>query len=121
MITGARFNGINRQGGEVSLGVAYNHHCRNTLALYRVQAFDAHDLLFHFDEAFDGQGGMEDLAYKLLLKGLSDCQVIENVVTVPLLVHAHRTPEQQAEYETTMERGIKVAEERAKSLISATQ
>lgn len=111
MITGARFVGIGRNGEEVSLGVAYNHHYRNTLTLYRAEAFRLNSALRRFDESFDGAGGMEDLAFKRMLEGLTNCRVIGNAVTVPLLVHAHRTPEQQAEYEATMEKGIKAVEE----------
>lgn len=111
MVAGAKFKGVGKQGEEVPLGVAYNHHYRNTFALYRAQAFQMNPALRRFDESFDGAGGMEDLAWKLTLESMtSRHHVAEVPVVVPLLVHAHRTPEQQAEYEATMERGIKAAE-----------
>lgn len=117
MVAGARFQGIGRDGEEVSLGTAYNDHYRNTLALYRAEAFRLHRLLEGFDEASDGLGGMEDLTYKLMLEGLTSYRVVENVVKVPLAVYTHRTPEQQAKYETDMEQGIVAAKERARHLM----
>ncbi len=112
MGVGAKFKGIGKDGEEVSLGVAYNHHYRNTLALYRAWAFQMSPALRRFDESFDGAGGMEDLAWKLMLLGLTaGFWVMENVVEVPLAVHAHRTPDQQAEYEALMEKGIKTVED----------
>lgn len=119
MAAGAKFRGVGKNGEEVSLGAAYNNHCRNTLALYRAQAFQLlGPALRRFDESFDGAGGMEDLAWKLMLLGLTaGFWVVAAPVVVPLLVHAHRTPEQQAQYEADMEAGIKVAEERVKNLI----
>lgn len=116
-VAGARFRGIGKDGQEVSLGASYNHHFRNTLALYRAEAFKGHPALWRFDESFDGAGGMEDLAWKLMLEGLTGYCVAENVVEVPLLVHTHRTPEQQAEYEALMERGIQDAKFRAEHLL----
>lgn len=113
VVAGAKFKGVGRQGEEVPLGVAYNHHYRNTLALYQAGVFQGS--LGQFDESFDGAGGMEDLAWKLTFEGIlpDDCvaHILENVVEVPMLVHAHRTPEEQAEYEATMEQGIKTVEE----------
>ncbi len=118
MGVGAKFKGIGKDGEEVSLGVAYNHHYRNTLALYRAWAFQMSPALRRFDESFDGAGGMEDLAWKLMLLGLTaGFWVMENVVEVPLLVHTHRTPEEQAKYEAIMEEGIKTAEFRAEHLL----
>lgn len=117
MVAGARFKGIGKDGEEVSLGASYNHHFRNTLALYHADAFRIREALEWFDESFDGQGGMEDLAWKLMLEGLTNFCVVENVVEVPLLVHTHRTPEQQAEYEALMERGIQDAKFRAEHLL----
>ncbi len=111
MVAGACFKGVGKQGEEVALGAAYNHHYRNTLALYHAEAFQLSSALRRFDESFDGAGGMEDLAWKLMLQGLTSYTVAENVVEVPLLVHAHRTPEQQTEYEAAMERGIKTVED----------
>lgn len=110
MVAGARFKGVGKDGEAVSLGVAYNHHYRNTLALYRAEAFQIDSALQRFDESFDGAGGMEDLVWKLLLQGLTNYRVAENVVVVPLAVHQHRTTKEQAEYETAMERGIRAVE-----------
>jgi hypothetical protein len=113
VVAGASFKGVGNDGEDVSLGHSYNHHFRNTLALYQVGVFQG--TLGRFDETFDGAGGMEDLAWKLMFEGLTpvDCvaRILENVVQVPLAVHAHRTPDQQAEYEATMERGIKTVED----------
>lgn len=113
VVAGASFKGVGKDGENVSLGHSYNHHFRNTLALYQAGVFQG--TLGCFDETFDGAGGMEDLAWKLTFEGLTpvDCvaHILENVVEVPLLVHAHRTPEQQAEYEITMEQGIKTVED----------
>lgn len=113
MVAGAKFKGIGKDGQEVSLGASYNHHYRNTLALYRADAFFyPHQRLHRFDEAFDGKGGMEDLAWKLMLEGQQTYfRVAENVVEVPLLVHQHRTPEQQAEYEALLEEGMQAVED----------
>lgn len=110
LVAGATFRGVGKDGEEVSLGASYNHHYRNTLALYRAETFQLVPALRRFDEAFDVHGGMEDLAWKLMLEGSTYFQVAENVVTVPLLVHTHRTPAQQAEYEALMEEGIKAVE-----------
>ncbi|MBP9698035.1 MAG: hypothetical protein KBD65_02500 [Candidatus Moranbacteria bacterium] len=113
VVAGASFKGVGKQGEDVPLGPSYNHHFRNTLALYQATAFQG--TLAGFDEVFDGAGGMEDLAWKLMFEGLTptDCaaRVVENVVEVPLLVHTHRTPVQQAEYEALLEEGMKAAEE----------
>lgn len=117
MVAGARFKGIGKQGEEVPLGVAYNHHCRNILALYRAQAFRLAPALRRFDESSDGAGGREDLTYKLMLQGLTSYRVAEVPVVVPLAVYQHRTPTQQWEYEALMEQGIQAAYERAKTLI----
>lgn len=117
MVTGAKFKGIGKDGEEVPLGVSYNRHYRNTLALYRADAFRCHSTTRRFDQTLDGAGGMEDLLWKLLLQGYTNYRVAENVVEAPLLVHAHRTPEQQAEYEALMEEGIKAAEHRAEHLL----
>lgn len=111
VVAGASFKGIGKQGEDVSLGCSYNHHFRNTLALYRASALKG--TLARFDECFDGAGGMEDLAWKLTFENLipADCGwIMENVVEVPLLVHAHRTPEEQVKYEALMEQGILDAE-----------
>lgn len=51
VVAGAKFKGVGKQGEEVSLGVAYNHHFRNTLALYQVGVFQG--TLGCFDETFD--------------------------------------------------------------------
>lgn len=117
MVAGAKFKGIGKDGEDVPLGASYNHHFRNTLALYRRQAFLLSRLLWRFDESFDGAGGMEDLLWKLLLQGYTCHRVVENAVEVPLLVHTHRTPEEQAKYEAIMEEGIKTAEFRAEHLL----
>lgn len=112
MVTGARFKGVGKDGQRVSLGEAYNHHYRNTLALYKGLAFRARDLPNRFDESFDGKGGMEDLAWKLDLQEARRYQIEENVVEVPLLVHTHRTPDEQRKYEATMMQGIGAVEYR---------
>ncbi len=113
VVAGASFKGVGKHGEDVPLGRSYNHHFRNTLALYQAGVFQG--TLGCFDETFDGAGGMEDLAWKLMFEGLTpvDCvaHILENVVEVPLAVHAHRTPDQQAEYEALMEQGIKTVED----------
>jgi len=95
-VAGATFRGVGKNGEDVPLGLAYNHHYRNTLALYQAQVFRGDSALRRFNTLFDGAGGMEDLAYKLMLEGLTSSRVAENVVECHLAVHAHRTPEQQA-------------------------
>lgn len=117
MVSGARFKGIGKAGEEVPLGASYNHHFRNTLALYRAEAFQTHSTTRRFDETLDGAGGMEDLLWKLLLQGYTNHRVVENIVEVWLLVYTHRTPAQQAEYEALLEEGMRAAEFRAEYLL----
>lgn len=117
MVTGARFRGVGKDGEEVSLGKSYNYHFRNTLALYRAEAFRLHSVLRRFDETLDGASGMEDLLWKRLLQGYTNHRVVEDVMEVPLLVYTHRTPAQQAEYEALLEEGMKAAEFRAEHLL----
>lgn len=109
MVAGASFKGIGKQGEDVPLGPSYNHHFRNTLALYRAKAFQ-YGATYRFNEGSDGKGGMEDLVMKRVIERYGHRRVAEGVVEVPLLVHAHRTPEEQATYEALMERGIQDAE-----------
>lgn len=116
-VAGANFKGVGKQVEEVPLGASYNHHFRNTLALYRAEAFQTHGTTRRFDETLDGAGGMEDLLWKLLLQGYTNHCVVENIVEVRLLVYTHRTPAQQAEYEALLEEGMRAAEFRAEHLL----
>lgn len=116
MVAGASFKGVGKSGEEVPLGLSYNHHYRNTLALYRAEAFRLHNMTRRFDESSDGKGGMEDLVMKRMIERHGRRKVAESVVEVPLLVHTHRTPEEQVKYEALMERGIQDAEFRADHL-----
>ncbi len=109
VVAGASFKGVGKQGEDVPLGPSYNHHFRNTLALYRAKAFQ-YGATYRFNEGSDGKGGMEDLVMKRVIERYGHRRVAEGVVEVPLLVHAHRTPEEQATYEALMERGIQDAE-----------
>lgn len=111
-LVGAKFRGIGRYGEPVVIGHIYNHHLRNTFALYRAGVFQDNAALYRFDEAFDGVGGMEDFAYQLLLKLLTSYWAIHCDIEVPIAILEHRTPAEQAAYEALMKEGIDVARNR---------